>query len=649
MSSMPTEATPVSDTGRLTPAPRWKQVTLALLVVSCCILALGARVRARYGESGGLYYGNSTTGMPRSDAKCFSIHARHLVEGRGFGMYMKGFRFRNFVPPGHPFFLGAGYMFLGNNALAIGWMIALCSSLLPLFVYLLSREMWGRPVGIVTALLVAVYPTYVNLGFTMMSEPTAILTSALSLWLWARFMRTRDILGGVLAGLMFGAAVLVRPAALALLVGMFPWFFVVELKSWRRNAVLAAVFLAVFSVLPSAWLIRTRVVHEQPGMSYSAISARHAWTGANPDYGPDFYSRGSQHHILWRDPEASEIERVLRLKRETKVFVRENRLWHAFGCLWRMTKLKESRAPRLHKEIGATFSYSTMGLIATCLLWTLGTVGGLRGLRAQTVTSWRQQRRVIPGWVWVGGAICVLLVSVIGVGIYGAHDRYRWPLELILFPFAGLAIVSLCRLATHDLSGRWTLDTTLPAPTRIQRLAVLLPTLLVVSLLAVYALLLAFRYCHPRTDVLDAPILSSQQVEQAIAQSGLMPEFDAQKQRWISYEDVLADQARNYGDVVEHRDKLAVWSGRIMYPQYNAHGQLTQASFIVNPSDTDFGGTLMPMICSQACSLSAGRVEDGDIITIITRVRFIPRPKTVPTLEVHAMLRGRFPLPVPGE
>lgn len=618
----------------------------AAILAGICLLALAVRVYIRY-DYGYVFYGDATTGMPRSDATTFDIHALNLAEGRGFGDYIRQFRSQSYVPPGHPFFLGFFYFLLGNRPVWVGWAVAILGSLLPLFAYLWAREMFGRAVGYLAAIFTAFYLSFVRIGFSLMSEPTAILSMAVALWLAARLARRPSLSGGILAGLAFGFSALVRPSALAFMWTMLIPLAVVRSVSLRRRAVAGLVYLAAAAVLPAAWQVRNWIVHGEPAAIYSSISARHAWTGANPKYGPGFYSRESWHETLWRDPEASELRMIRRLQEETREFVRADRIRYLFGCFWRMHYLNiVETAP--HTAEGQKIpvvpnDYGGWIFVQTTVLFVLALLGIARALRVRTVgVSVEGEACAIPGGAWSASVGLGLVLAAVGTGFYGATDRYRWPLEYTLIPFAALAVCSLARITTVDLMGPWRIEAG-PAPEpgwlRTTRKAVALAGL---ATIAAYLAGLAFVRAHPDRSAEEARVVPAVELQQALEEARLAEEVAAQEPRRITYEMVLGEQRKNYGEVKDLNDKIVVWWGRVLYPSYFHDGRLKWSYIVLSPRAGDFGGARVGMASAKHARTGLYGIHHGDIITVLARIRYAKEPLGRPDLEVFAAVPGRL-------
>ena len=243
-----------------------------LIVLLLCLLSLSLKVYIRY-ETSYLFFGDPTSATPTSDARSWNLHAMNLAEGRGFGDFTKLFESRNFVPPGHPFLMSIFYGWFGYRPDIAGWGVALLGALLPWITFLLTAEMFGRRAGCWAALLAAIYHPFAMFGFTLMSEPSVILATAIALWLWSRICRTQRRRDAILAGLVFGAAALVRPSALAFLFGCGLATLLLSTTT-KRKLQLAGLLLVSAAILPSLWQVRNAAVHGERAFVYSSALAR---------------------------------------------------------------------------------------------------------------------------------------------------------------------------------------------------------------------------------------------------------------------------------------------------------------------------------------------------------------------------------------
>lgn len=622
-------------------APRLNTVWRVVLLTLICGLALYLRVSLRFGYEY-VFFGDPDNGYPDSDAVTFNVHALNLVEGRGFGDYLKGFRSQNYIPPGHPLILGLVYFMAGNKPWIAGWFMAILGSLVPLFAYFWTRDMWGYGVGLIAAFLVAIHESYIRIGFTLMSEPSALFTTAVALWLGARLMRKPGWGSVAAAGLAFGFSALVRPGALAFMCGMVPWLFFAPRISLRRRMAVTLLFVLASMAPGAAWRVRNLIVHGKGGVGYTSISARHAWTAANPKDGPYFYSRDAWHETLWRDPQASEIDMIRRLQAETKQFIRADPLRYFFGVLWRMHLVAALESALRDKNHIIEWDYGGWTLEQTVALFLLGLVGFFRALRVTTRVEESDRCFEIPGGAWCLFIGVGLLLAVEGSGIYGASDRYRWPLEYALFPFAALAIYSLVRIASVDLVSRWTLAIRFDEPPAWMRRVRHVLAAVLGAVAVVYAAGLFRAHLRPERSADLAPVVTAGQAEGAVRSSGLWREFARQTPRWVTYNRVFEEQSRNYGAVTDLNGAVVVWWGRILYPYYFPDGRIRSAYVILEPKTGDFGGARLPFTTSDNASFGLTGIKDGDIVTLIARIDYHRKPLARPDLIAYGAIPGRF-------
>jgi hypothetical protein len=207
-----------------------------------------------------------------------------------------------FRTPGYPLLLAL----LGNNMALIIIVQALLSAGTVLLVFLLGRRWFGELAGLVAAALLAADLTNIEHAGTIMTEPLFVFAVVLATWMFARGtgerrgtsyelrvtndkrrMASSSVSPGVPggsadgelrvakggwwratwwlagSGLVLGFAALVRPIAILAVV---PYGLVLLLRrNWRGLALM----VAVFAVLPLAWVARNYVHYRH--VSYSSI------------------------------------------------------------------------------------------------------------------------------------------------------------------------------------------------------------------------------------------------------------------------------------------------------------------------------------------------------------------------------------------
>jgi 4-amino-4-deoxy-L-arabinose transferase-like glycosyltransferase len=125
--------------------------------------------------------------------------------GKRFGKY----------PPGWPALLAIGVVF-GRE-----WLVnALFGALTVVLVYRIGREVYGRDVGLIAAVLTAFSPAALLLNGTLMAHPAALFFATLFMWSFWRTGRERSHSGwAVAAGAAIGAVFVIRPLS-AIAVGL---------------------------------------------------------------------------------------------------------------------------------------------------------------------------------------------------------------------------------------------------------------------------------------------------------------------------------------------------------------------------------------------------------------------------------------------
>jgi 4-amino-4-deoxy-L-arabinose transferase-like glycosyltransferase len=119
--------------------------------------------------------------------------------------------------PMYPLLTGVFYLLTHNMEVASDICYVLFGVLLVLPIYLLAKEMYGRGVGVVSVLLLAIYPAIATapLFWGTLTEPPYYFFVYAGLWLVLLAIRRGRGWQHLLAGMCFGLAYLTRPEAVA--------------------------------------------------------------------------------------------------------------------------------------------------------------------------------------------------------------------------------------------------------------------------------------------------------------------------------------------------------------------------------------------------------------------------------------------------
>jgi len=150
-----------------------------------------------------------------------------------------------------------------------------------IFVGLIGQHIAGRKVGLLAALLVAVYPPLVVSSAVLASESLYVPLVVLLVLLALRAESTKQ---WVLVGLVGGLAVLTRSEAL-ILVALLGLYALYRGKKWRLNHSLAVVLTAV--LVASPWLVRNWYSLGRPVLATSHAPAM-AGSNCESAYSGDF-------------------------------------------------------------------------------------------------------------------------------------------------------------------------------------------------------------------------------------------------------------------------------------------------------------------------------------------------------------------------
>jgi 4-amino-4-deoxy-L-arabinose transferase-like glycosyltransferase len=194
---------------------------------------------------------------PGPDADAYASLARTLFEHHTYGT--PGQASTSDWSPGAPLLFGAVYWLTGGvNPEAARIVVALLGAVMVVFTFLIARRLGGRWAGLVAALLVATYPTYIENNGQLLSEPLAafLLTAALLGMLWAA--ERGRVWAWAVPGVTLGALILTRPEYQAISVvfaALVAWRLWRD-GGWRRAAGSVAVLALCAAVVVVPWMAR---------------------------------------------------------------------------------------------------------------------------------------------------------------------------------------------------------------------------------------------------------------------------------------------------------------------------------------------------------------------------------------------------------
>ena len=252
--------------------------------------------------------------IPFSDGEAYDAFARTLVQHGTFGWTAS--EPTSFWPPGTTFLHAALFAIFGiryepivalNIALSLGivWVTAR-----------LAARFWGQKAAVLSALILAIWPTLVMYPTILASElPFLFLTLlALDIWSDSRLGLTPK---GLLAGLVLGLAALVRPQALLL-----PLVYAAGLVLTTRGSLRAlidqlrciAVAGFVMAIVIAPWTWRNYQLYGEPVL-ISTNGGVTLWIGNSPGSDGRFKTFPSEYSRL------PENERARVLGQEARAYI----------------------------------------------------------------------------------------------------------------------------------------------------------------------------------------------------------------------------------------------------------------------------------------------------------------------------------------
>jgi hypothetical protein len=214
-----------------------------------------------------------------ADTESYITPARNLAAGRGFlGMeppsfsvaddprYPRSMGPETFRTPGYPLFLACVFS-LGGGIAAIILIQRLLTIGIAAAVYCFARSATGSERTALTAGLVcACFPPLETAADLVLTETLFTCVLLASVMAAEAALRRSSVRFAALAGVASACTLLIRPIALFFFVLMAAVFLIRR----RPRIVLATVYLAAFSVLPAAWMLRNRSVSGVATVSASA-------------------------------------------------------------------------------------------------------------------------------------------------------------------------------------------------------------------------------------------------------------------------------------------------------------------------------------------------------------------------------------------
>lgn len=332
-------------------------------------------------------------------------------------------------PPLTPFFLATIYLVTGPSPRVAQVAMALVSAASCVLIALLGVELFGTRTGVVAGLLAAVNPFFVFLASMPLTENLGMLLYVWLAILLVRLERTSQPKDAIGAGMIFGLALLNKPAVLGALPLLVGWLLVVSRRHARRGPTLAALFVAAAVLAIAPWTVRNYVrLGAVIPVTTQAGGAMYVSNGFHADYAIGRLEHGA---TGWYDAphpgpaldESRPVEADRRRARAALEFIRTH-----------PGKFAEQAFRKIRIFWGAY--PSAIHQISWALLAALSLAGAYA-----TRHSWRQLV-----------LIYILIVQTASIPIlFSSMPRFRAPIEPFLLLLAAVPLASIvARAAAYE-------------------------------------------------------------------------------------------------------------------------------------------------------------------------------------------------------
>jgi len=368
----------------------------------------------------------------------YDMQGRFIAEGLGFWSTTP---YGNLHPslwkaPGYPLWVGVIYSVLGADPDRVFVVQALLGAVSVVLTWVLARRLFGAPVAVAAAALVAVHPFAWQFEVRLFAESIVTpLTLLLLILLLERPVSARRAVG---IGALLGVTLLIRPSALYVVPALaVAW---VLASGWRRGLAFAALSVALAALVILPWTIRN---HQVSG-EWVPISAQDAalFGVFNDDAANDSESPWAWRYRTRRDRDVLDRSRPPSPDAQLRTILRERGLdyirqhpesvpkaffWNGLSRFW------DVRSPRQTlsevRPTGRALTPTAIGIAFHYVLLPLALVG-----------LWLSRRRL--------GVVLPVLVMALGASVVFTADattRYRAPFEPLIAIFASLAAYELWR------------------------------------------------------------------------------------------------------------------------------------------------------------------------------------------------------------
>lgn len=365
---------------------------------------------------------------PVSDSYAYFILAQSVAQGGGYA-WADG-TLTAYWPPGTSFIYATLFKAFGAGFASIVALHLMAGVAVIYLGYRLSFLVFNKPVALLTALILAVWPLMIQFTTILASEILFMVPT-----LWAAVLVLDNRKPGaqhyVLFGALLAVAAYIKPTALPLLV-IIPFLGLVRFQAWVPTLGWVLVGGLVCALLISPWSQRnTRLFGE-----FTTISTNFGanfWMGNNPT------SSGGYQPIDQFASETNEKRRDDTMRQEAIGFIAENpvaflrlgikRLVMTFdretiGVVW--------NEKGIQKRFGDSALILNLFKLVSTAYWYLGLIAGVAG--AALLLRLQRARAFLNPMILLAGFYAAIPAIMVG------QDRYHMPMIPMIASLAAFAI-----------------------------------------------------------------------------------------------------------------------------------------------------------------------------------------------------------------
>lgn len=245
------------------------------------------------------------------DTGRYDFWATSFAHGHDFVNYVSG-QPTAFGAPGYAIALGVAYFLIGHSIAGAQVLNALLGAATILLVFALGRRVAGQAVGVVSALLVAVFPSQVFFSSLVLNE---VMFTALFLLILLLVLRESDGDGSawqlVALGLLLGFATFIRGEMLLMpLVTLVFWWMV--RGDWRPALRRSFALALLIALVLTPWTVRNLVRMKAPVLltTHSGVTL---WVGHHEGADGRFQFADA---LVYRYPELTTTAREVRVNND---------------------------------------------------------------------------------------------------------------------------------------------------------------------------------------------------------------------------------------------------------------------------------------------------------------------------------------------